>query len=363
MRKKQVNKKFALIPILISVLISMTGCFGGMEVNDRAFVQLMGLDKQNGIYMVSLQIYVSESGSSEPDTSKANSAVIYGQGATISEALENAGAKTGKRLFLGHIKMLIIGKGIDDPSGELSLFTDGSISPSCPIIYSDDPSEAAGTLPEEGLFSAEQFINVLSAYSAQGNAVYTSAADFISMTGDQDCGAAIPVIYTDRKEKKIGFSGLALADRNGICGSIDEKDTLGVKLLQNGYEKNDRIPITVYVNGRRASVYITDAKTDLKTVFTDGKLHVIADIRLKIRTAENPYGIIDSTLKKAVGESVGNSCERAFSEAVRKETCDIFGIKKLVRKYCPEDYSTYCTSSRKYLSESIFTLKITSQSA
>lgn len=341
----------------------MTGCFGGTEVNDRAFVQLMGLDERDGIYMVSLQVYRSESGSPEPDTSKANSTAVSGRGYTISEALADAETKTGKRLFLGHIKMLIIGRGINSPSDELSLFTDGSISPSCPVVYSDDPAEAAETLPEEGAFSAEQFLNIMSASAAQGKTVYTSAADVVSHTGEQGCGAAIPVISANRKEKRIEFDGLVLADQRGISGSIPEDDVIGVKLLKDEFEKDDRITVPVSVNGRQAAVFITDADTKLRTDFRNGRLVVSADICIKTKTAENPYGIINETLEKAVAESIRNSCERAFSETVRSSSCDIFGIKKLVRKYCPEYYKEYCSSPGKYLSDSIFAIKIRSEKA
>ena len=357
------NKRIIFIAVLILTAISMTGCFGGTEVNDRAFVQLMGLDERDGIYMVSLQVYRSESGSPEPDTSKANSTAVSGRGYTISEALADAETKTGKRLFLGHIKMLIIGRGINSPSDELSLFTDGSISPSCPVVYSDDPAEAAETLPEEGAFSAEQFLNIMSASAAQGKTVYTSAADVVSHTGKQGCGAAIPVISANRKEKRIEFDGLVLADQRGISGSIPEDDVIGVKLLKDEFEKDDRITVPVSVNGRQAAVFITDADTKLRTDFRNGKLVVSADISIKTKTAENPYGIINETLEKAVAESIRNSCERAFSETVRSSSCDIFGIKKLVRKYCPEYYKEYCSSPGKYLSDSIFAIKIRSEKA
>ena len=65
-------RKF-FIGVCLTVSVLLTGCFGGMEVGDRAFVQLMGLERQDGIYQVTLQIYKSESGTADPDVSKANS--------------------------------------------------------------------------------------------------------------------------------------------------------------------------------------------------------------------------------------------------------------------------------------------------
>ena len=352
-------KKAVILAVMIFSAVSMTGCFGSLEVNDRAFVQLMGLDKKNDLYMVTLQIYKSESGSSEPDTSKANSIAVSGKGETVSSALADAELKAGKRLFLGHIKMLIIGNGINSPADELLLFTDGNVSPSCPVVFSKDPSQAAGTLLEEGTFSAEQFLNIMSAASAQGETVFTSLADILT----PDSGAAIPEITARPKEKTAKFDGLVLADRNGVFAKLSEENTLGVKILQNGFERDDKVTLHISVNGRNASVFITGAKTKLKAGFYDGKLRISAEICLKIRTAENPYGITEETLGKAVRESVREICTKAFSEAVWHNSCDIFGIKKLVRRDLPDLYGGYCGDSHRYLEESVLTIKVKSEKA
>lgn len=352
-------RKFVTIASCLLTAIFMTGCFGGMEVNDRAFVQLMGLENRDGVYMVSLQIYKSESGSDQADVSKANSVTVSGEGATVSSALADAELKTGRKLFLGHIKALIIGSGIRNPSDELALFTDGRVSPSCPVVYSDDPASAAGTLLEEGTFSAEQFLNIMSAYASQGKAVYASLAEVASQTGVMDCGTALPCVFADENEKSVSFDGLVFADRNGTFGHLSDEDVPGVKLLKNQFEAGDEITVPVSVNGRNASVIITGAKTCMKTDFSDGQLEVTADIHIKIRTAENPYGIIDKTIERSVRETVRDYCTSAFSTAVWYNSCDIFGIKRLVRRDCPEFYQEYCSDSRRYLSESILTVNVT----
>ena len=354
-------RKIFTFTICLFTVFFMSGCFGGMEVNDRAFVQLMGLERQEEIYFCTLQIYKSESGSDQADVSKANSVVVSGEGPTVSAALADAELKTGRKLFLGHIKALIIGSGIQNPYDELALFTDGSVSPSCPVVFADEPASAAGTLLEEGSFSAEHFLNIMSAAASQGKTIYTSISEIASQTGVMDCGAALPRVFADENEKTVRFDGLIFADRNGTFGSLSGEDVPGVKLLKNGFESGDEITIPIAVNGRKASAVITGAKTCLKTGFSDGKLNITANIHIRLRTSENPYGIINETIEKSVRESVRDSCTSAFSTAVWYNSCDIFGIKKLVRRDCPDFYREYCSNSRKYLSESVLTVKVTSE--
>lgn len=336
--------------LILFAAVFFTGCFGGEEVGDRAFVQLMGLDRSDGIYTASLQIYKSESGTAEPDMSKANSFMQSGSGSTVQAALADAETAVGKKIFLGHIKMLVIGEGIENPSDELALFFDGSVSLSCPVVYSDDPAAVAGTLPEDGAFSAEQILSIMKTASRQGKTVYTSAAELAEGAGALDCAAALPVVKAE--DKTVAFDGLTFARRNGTAGTLSEEDALGAKLLLDKFESGDKITVPVTVDGKQASVFITDAKTKINTKASDGQLSVFAKVKLKLYISENPFEIDESLIEKAVRENVRDSCISAFSSAVWYNSCDIFGIKKLVRRDCPGFYDEYCSDTDGYLADS-----------
>lgn len=335
--------------------LAASGCFGGLEVNDRAFVQLMGLERRDEVYMVTLQVYKSESGSTEPDVSKANSFAVSGEGATVSAAIADAELSLGKRIFLGHIKLLIIGSGIENPADELALFLDGSVSPSCPVAYSDDPAKAAGTLLEDGAFSAEQIIRLMDSAASQGKTVYASLADIASQAGVLNCAAALPVIRAEKDTVK--FEGLTFARKNGTSGNIADADVLGVKLLCGGFESGDCVTVPVTVGEKRASMKIIGSRVCVKTEFSEDTLHIYADLKLKTSEAENPDGISSEQLEKALRQSVSDTCVSAFSTAVWYSGCDIFGIKKLVRRDCPEMYDLYCGDEERYLAESVLTLR------
>lgn len=348
-------RKISIVLCLMTSLL-LTGCFGGMEVGDRAFIQLMGLECRDDIYEVTLQIYKSESGTADPDVSKANSIVVSGSGATVRSALADAELSVGKKLFLGHIKLLIIGSGIKSPADELSLFLDGSISPSCPVAYSEDPASAVGVLFEDGAFSAEQLLRLMDTNASEGKTIYTSLADLASDTGVLDCASALTDIR--KQGDTISFNGLTFIQKDGAVGSLAEEDVPGVKLLQNKFKSGDKITIPVKAEDRIASVFVTGAKTRLKTEISGEKLHVCADITVRINIAENPYEIDRTLLEHAVCESLRDTCISAFSTAVWFGSKDIFGIKKHLRRDHPEQYSGYCNEEEKYLKESILTVKV-----
>lgn len=350
-------KRNLFLLFMLMRLMVFTGCFGGEEIGSRALVQLMGLEKEDGVYNVTLQIYKSESGTADPDVSKANSFSQSGSGPTIQAALADAETAVGKKIFLGHIKLLVIGSGIENPSDELSLFLDGSVSPACPVAYSDDPAAVAETLLEDGAFSAEQLMKIMEAASAQGKTVCTSVAELTASTGVLNCAAALPVAKAENKS--VSFDGLTFARKNGAAGNLSAEDTIGAKLLLDRFESGDKITVPVTVDGKRASVFITGASSALRAGAADGCLSVSAEVKLKIRISENPFEINPELIEKAVRESVRDSCISAFSSAVWYNSCDIYGIKKLVRRDCPEFYPRYCENAGSYLADSSLTVTVT----
>ncbi len=356
MKLKRFWKLFTALISAVFAAAFFTGCFGGEEVGDRALVQLMGLDRRDGVYTASLQIYKSEGGTAEPDVSKANSFVQNGSGVTVQAAIADAETAVGKKVFLGHIKMLVIGEGIENPADELALFFDGSVSPSCPVVYSDDPAAVAGTLPEDGAFSAEQILSIMEAASGQGKTVYTSAAELAASAGVLDCAAALPVVKAE--DKTVVFDGLTFARRNGTAGNISEEDALGAKLLLDKFENGDKITVPVTVDGKQATVFITGAKTKINTEAASGQLNITAKIKLKLYVSENPFDIEETLIEKAVRENVRDSCISAFSSAVWYNSCDIYGIKKLVRRDCPDFYNEYCSDADGYLADSSLTVTV-----
>lgn len=347
--------KLKILLCTVFAAMLMTGCSMGIEVNERAFVQMMGIEREKEIYYVSMQVYKSESGSSEADVSKANTITASGKGKTIQAAISDAELTLGKKAFLGHIKLLVIGKGVKNPADELSLFLDGSVSPSCPVAYSENPSAVIETLLEEDSFSAEHILALADSAASQGQTVFTSVAKLAANTGELDTAAALPVIAAE--DKTVRFEGLTLAYKKGVRGKLDENETLGAKLLLNSFENGDKITVPVEVNGNRASVFIIGACTKLDAELSD-KLTVNAVVKLKMAVAENPFEIETPLIEQAVREQISKSCIAAYSEAVHKNICDIFGIKKLVRRCCSEKYSDYCNAENSYLAQSIFNLKV-----
>ncbi|MCD7731010.1 MAG: Ger(x)C family spore germination C-terminal domain-containing protein [Oscillospiraceae bacterium] len=326
-------KRTLKIVIICICSALLGGCFGGTEVNKRAFVQLMGIEKQSGVYMVSLQLYENGSSDGNPDISKPNSSSVSGSGSDLNSALSECELMAGKQLFLGHVKMVILGTGITDIGDALKALTEGgksrgTVSISCPVAYSYSPSDITETFMEQGLFSADRLTDITDGYVRAGKCAYTTLASVIESTSMPFGAAALPVILSDGES--ISYSGIVAADNSGNICRISESDTSGYVILSGSFD--DRGNMVVPLTDGVSSAEITSSSVCTNADITDGKLRINAKVKLKL----NVSGEDKREIAEAVCENIRDSCISAYSETMWYNGCDVFGIYKLLRRDCPE---------------------------
>ncbi len=118
---------FVLIPLIL-----FSSCLEAVNLQDRAIVQAIGIDYKENEFLVTMQIFSSESNTAENfiDPSKQNSKVITCSGKTIQDAIKKTSISQGKEFFLGHNRLIILGNSaLSLPLNELfSYFTSATDS-------------------------------------------------------------------------------------------------------------------------------------------------------------------------------------------------------------------------------------------
>ena len=144
--------KHKRLTLLLATLL-LTGCTGTAQVQNRAFVQLLGADADRNANRVTAVSF----GMEEPAS---------GTGETLLTALEAAQCRYDRALMLGHTQVLVCGKG--ELEQRLSLLLDGNrISPGCRLVCADN---AARVLEETGA-GLETALSRM----AEGGALYAPA--------------------------------------------------------------------------------------------------------------------------------------------------------------------------------------------
>lgn len=91
------------IIVLCVLLLSLTGCGGGRDPEDRAYIITLGIDKtKNGILFSFAPAKTTES----------NSEVVAVEAATLATALTKADSRSSREVYLGQLKTVIFGRSL-----------------------------------------------------------------------------------------------------------------------------------------------------------------------------------------------------------------------------------------------------------
>lgn len=325
-------KKCFFLAAVISAAMLLSGCFGGVEVGDRAFVQIIGIDKRLDIYTVSLQIF-QPSGSGAPSSADKNSVCISGEGGDLNSAISACEVKSGNKIFFGHLKSVIFGSGIDSPADELNtligLRSDfGTLPLSCPVFYSDSPYDIASLTAERGLYSAERLTDLIKSNANFGRTFYVPVSDILNAELHPIGCAVLPEVYVNKND--ADFYGAAVV-KDGLSDiKLTDEQLKGFLIFSNNLQCKSRFVVSTSDN---IPVEITDSKSCVTAKNSDGKLLVEAKIKLRIKAPESC-----PDLHKAANDvctAVRDNCISAYSETAWQNGADIFGIYSEVRRSCP----------------------------
>lgn len=354
-------KKCFFLAAVISAAMLLSGCFGGVEVGDRAFVQIIGIDKRLDIYTVSLQIF-QPSGSGAPSSADKNSVCIRGEGGDLNSAISACEVHSGNKIFFGHLKSVIFGSGIDSPADELNtligLRSDfGTLPLSCSVFYSDSPYDIASLTAERGLYSAERVTDLIKSNANFGRTFYVPVSDILNAELHPMGCAVLPEVYADGND--ADFNGAAVV-KDGLSDiNLTDEQLKGFLIFSDKFQCKSRLVVSTSDN---IPVEITDSKSCVTAKNSNGKLLVEAKIKLRIKAPESC-----PDLHKAANDvctAVRDNCISAYSETAWQNGADIFGIYSEIRRSCPELIEDIGEEEfAELLKNSILTVKVSALSA
>lgn len=240
-----ITKKWA---ILLSTLL-LTGCWSRVEINDRAFVEAMFVDKgENGLLEVTLSFplpnrlvpgQVGGSGSTgKPYT------LVTSTGRTITEAYRNMQVQLPRRINWGHTKVIVFSEEMAR-SGVSPVFEFLARQPNLNI--NNSIFIAPGKAKEIGDMVAafERFPStILKEFAAQEVIINTTTKDFLETeNGDMVAGFLTkgkkPMVSENGKtELWVGTDGAALFRNYKMVGKLSTKETRGTLWLRNLVESS-----------------------------------------------------------------------------------------------------------------------------
>ena len=296
-------KRLKAAALLVMAVLLFTAC-GSVQVNERMFVQLMGIREDNGITELAVQVF--DSSSADADNPVPVYKVLRGRGRSFYEAADMIMRDSGRELFFGHCSAIFADEDIIRDSEKLRLLSGERISPGCPVLLSDSPEEDVSAEDENGqLIGADRIFSVISLYRKEGLA---DKSDLKTVTEAADSGgfAIVPVYDGD-------ISGCAVINMSGGTSRLSITETAAFDLLRGC--KGIRLGVldgSVTAGKAEKSVYY-------RSLENGGEYTVSLSLKCRRDEGSGPADVYREETERIISLSAEEICRRAAAEGFLSE--------------------------------------------
>ena len=324
------------IAVLLALCLSITlvSCATPINLRDRAIVQIMGIDYQNGKYVVHLQEYLPSS-NEKSSGGENESEFVSAEGETIFDAIKNAEAKDGNQVFYGHCRLYIIGKkALEKGVGQVTEFMNSNyqLSLNSSVLAAEEKAE---DILKAKLFSGMAPNISLDSIEGCGKAPNTTIIDVLTTLYNQNGSGVLPLISLKDKENAVIERCVVLKDYKSHL-TLNDKQTMGLVWLSG---KISDAVMTSEHNGNKLSVGVVSENTDISLSTDNDKITVNVKIKAKGNVSEN--AVISSKhvnlkqieeAEKDIKEIIENEVKSAFERVVTEGKTDVFYLLQRLKK-------------------------------
>jgi len=354
-------KKFMFVLIILTLFLS--GCWDRRELNELAITLALGIDKVDDEYEVTAQVVVPSEISMKTSTGRSPVTLFQANGETVYEALRKMTKESPRKIYPGHLRMLVLGEELaEEGIGEsLELLSrDWELRSDFYVVVAKDMT--AGeildvTTPIESI-PANKMFNTLKvseiAWAATNGIILDELiSDLTSegkeavltgilVTGNQEIGTSRQNVESITPAARIEYDHLAVFRKDKLVGWLTERESRGYNDITNSV-KNTVTTISCPNEGK-ASIEIIQLKSDVKGKIINGK--PVVDINIKIKgTVGDVECQINLSEEKSIIELEKNT-EKKMEETVnltietvqKQFKSDIFGFGEAIHRSNPKEW-------------------------
>ncbi|WP_426446347.1 Ger(x)C family spore germination protein [Paenibacillus sp. S-38] len=357
------RRRLLLGCVLVLFLVSLTGCWNRRELNELTVVVALGIDKTKDGYAVSVQLVNAQEIAAKGGSGYATPVTVYqGKGATVFEALRRLTMKLNRRLYLSHIRVVVLGEelareGIRDALDFLSrdheLRTDfymlvAKSSRAEEVLTALAPLEK---IPANKMFSAlevmkENWAGVVEVTLDELLADMLSegiqpVATGIRLAGDPALAKSKSSVQKSKPEAVIEYEGMAVFRQDRLVGWLNEEESTGFNYAMRGLESTI-VSLACPEGGGRVAIELRHVKSSIHARVQDGAPAI--GIRVKtegnIGDVECPMKVTDlrsvPPLEERLEKAIRASVQAAVTKSKTKLKTDIFGFGNAVHRDQPK---------------------------
>ncbi|HHW67163.1 MAG TPA: Ger(x)C family spore germination protein [Epulopiscium sp.] len=342
-------KIFFLTSILLISIFLFVGCWNYREVDDINIVAGTAIDK--GIhkeYMISIEILESSIGKESPTTSK----LIVAEGESIFDAVRNAIAISGKKLYWSHNKILILSKEVaqEGITEVIDWFLRDAETRSDVYILVSKGTSAKEILEKKQKDEKIEQVVSFNLHDILVNQKVLSKAPNIQIWQltndivDEGIMAIAPSVELAKVDHNDcpEILGTAFFKNDQLIGFLSENETKYLLFLRNQI-KGGLLNLSPEDNKKNPTITfeIFDNKTKLQPVTKDKEIamNINIDTHLAVGTIKGTKNYLTDKeiiqLEKDVADMIKTNCENLIKKMQSEYKADIFGFGAKIRAHKP----------------------------
>ena len=298
--KNKIFYKIIYILIFIILTVFMTSCIPIVELNKRGLIQSIGIDYNNNIFEVSVQMFNSTSSTDQKKLEASSSnAIVTSKGATIMEAMKRTSLKQDRQIYYKVTNTIILGRAIFEDKKIFKQTIDflNQTYMSSPSVYIAMADKKASDIISTEIAKSDlpsNFIqDILKNVENQGYTQKIFLSNIVTSLNSFNTSTSIPIIKKQKskdKEKKdeLVIKGIGVISDGKLSGEIKSNQVKFIRLLDNNKAQLSFNLLSKKYG--RCEFNIIKKKSDIKTKIINNVPNLYIYLNIESVLMENNQG-------------------------------------------------------------------------
>ena len=368
-------KKVKLVIFVLLITISTTSCWSRREIENLGFVLGLGVSKtEEGLYTVVLQVANPKMVATSAPDQRDVYTIMKAEGLTVFDALRNLSTVAGRRLYLSHIKALIIHEsiakeGVSEIIGflvqdmEVRLEMDVYISKLPPEDIFDTPN-TLGSIPAMVLdvlaknYGANSKVYIADLHETV-EASNNSVVNFVTALIDREPSP------TDKEKTMFKINETAVFDNDKLVGYFDYEVGQGYNFITNNF-KGGLIIFECGKSGDMIVLEVLESKAAIKPQYTESgigfdiELKVDANVAERVPSSSEFHELDIEEINKQFNQVLEAKLMLAIDAAQNQFKVDYFNLSSYFHRRFPKEFRELKQDWNKYFTKADINVKVES---
>ena len=353
-------KIFVLILLILSLFL--TGCWDRRELNELAITMAMGIDKVEDEYQLTAQVVVPTEISMQGSTGRSSVTLFQSSGATVYEAFRKMTKDTPRKIYPGHLRILVLGEDLaKEGIGEsLELMSrDWELRSDFYVVIARDLTAAEvlnvtttlETIPANKMFGALQasedawaatasitIDDLIADLTSEGKDAVISG---IMVLGNKEIGTSKQNVESITPSARLQYDEIAVFKKDALVGWLTDRESRGFNKITNQV-KTTVSTISCPEEGN-ASIEVIQFNTKVKGKVINGTPEIDLNMQIEANigaveckidlTKTETFAELEKIYEKELTEVLEETIEFAQNQSV-----DIFGFGDAIHRSNPKEW-------------------------